>query len=195
MRIRGEVFSGALRGSPLIEKYYPRLVGLVGFRPFKGTMDVKLERSIDIRPFSSKTVDHLLTNGRKIVTAYLAPVRVRKFSTVYHIMELRTKQKDLVEHARHMSDAAAERFSIKRSDIQEPFYDCWAIQFKNGIYGPDIVELIAPDMLKDKLEIGDSDMVEIEFSEKKRSKSKLPEPKGIIAGSESPPASRGNVSK
>ena len=194
MRVRGEVFSGALRGTPLIEKYYSRLVGLVGFRPFKGTMDVKLERSIDIRPFSSKTMEHVLTNGRKIITAHLAHVRIRKFSAVYQIMELRTKQKEMVEHAKKMEDSA-ERFSIKTShEIDDPFYDCWAIQFMNGIYGKDIVELIAPEMIKEKLELGDNDTVEIEFKEIKEPRAnRLPEPRGIKESSESSPANRGNV--
>ncbi|MBS3051079.1 MAG: hypothetical protein J4400_02935 [Candidatus Aenigmarchaeota archaeon] len=184
MRVRGEVFSGALRGTPLIEKYYPRLVGLVGFRPFRGTMDVKLERSIDIKPFTSKIIGHVLTDGRKVVTAHLAHVRIRKFSTVYKIMELRTKEKEIVEHAQKMGELAEERFSIQSThDIDEPFYECWAIQFKGGIYGTDVVELIAPDMIKEKLELGDNDIIEIEFSEDKTSTDKLPDPEGVKAGS------------
>ena len=156
MRVRGEVFSGALRGTPLIEKYYPRLVGLVGFRPFRGTMDVKLERSIDIKPFTSKIIGHVLTDGRK----------------------------EIVEHAQKMGELAEERFSIQSThDIDEPFYECWAIQFKGGIYGTDVVELIAPDMIKEKLELGDNDIIEIEFSEDKTSTDKLPDPEGVKAGS------------
>lgn len=185
MRVRGEVFSGALRGTPLIEKYYPRLVGLVGFRPFKGTMDIKLERSIDIRPFSSKTIEHILTDGKKVITAYLAPVKIRKFSTIYKIMELRTKEKEIIEHAKKMEDIAEEKFSIQSArDVDEPLYECWAIQFRGGIYGKDVVELIAPDMIKEKLELGDNDVIEINFIEnKKPANDRLPDPKGIKAGS------------
>ncbi len=166
MRVRGEVFSGALRGTPLIEKFYPRLIGLIGFRPFKGTMDVKMERSVDIRPFSTKTIDHILTNGRRVVTGYLAPIRVRKLSKLYSIMEVRTKEKEILEKVEKMKQTAEEKFSIKSTiDVDEVFYDCWAMQLKKGIYKNDVIEIIAKDMLKEKLGLEDGDGIEIEFSE------------------------------
>ena len=184
MRVRGEVFSGALRGTPLIEKYYPRLVGLIGFRPFKGTMDVKLERSVDIRPFSSETIDHVLMNGKKKVNAYLASVKIRKFSKLYSLMEIRTQEEEIVKNVQKLKNIAEEKFSLKStSDIGEVFHACWAIQFKNGIYGNDIVELVSDCMLKEKLGLDDGDSIEIEFIEAKKIqyKNKLPEPEGVKA--------------
>jgi len=74
MMIRGSVFSGVMRGRSLIDIYFHRLVGLLGFEPFKGTMDVKLERSIDIRKYATKRIDHRLLSGDLVVEAYLAPV-------------------------------------------------------------------------------------------------------------------------
>lgn len=177
MRVRGEVFSGAARGTPLIEKYYPRLIGLIGFRPFKGTLDVRLERSIDIRPFSSKTIDHVLMDGRKKVNAYLARVKIRKFSKLYSLMEVRTKEKEIIDNVQKMENVAEEKFSIKSSEVKEAFHECWAIQFKNGIYGNDIVEIICDCMLKEKLGLSDGDIVEVEFKEKdpgKKNKRSLP---------------------
>ena len=166
MRVRGEVFSGALRGTPLIEKYYPRLVGLVGFRPFRGTMDVKLERNVDIRPFSPKTIEHILMDGRKKINAYLAPVKLRKIPTVYGIMEIRTEQEEIIKNAKYMENAAEEKLGVKNmADIDETFCECWAIQFKNGIYGNDIIEIIASGMIKEILGLGDGDSIEVEFTE------------------------------
>lgn len=168
MRVRGEVFSGVLRGTPLIEKYYPRLVGLLGFHPFKGTMDVKLERNLDIGPFSTKTLEHILLDGKRKINAYLAPVKIRKFATVYKLMEIRAKEKEIIENLEKLENTAEEKFAIKPAqDIDEVFYDCWAIRFKNGIYGNDILELVAKDSLKEKLGIDDGDQLEIEFVETK----------------------------
>ncbi len=167
MKVRGDVFSGVLRGTPLIEKYYPRLIGLLGFRPYRGTMDVKLERSVDIRPFAIKTIEHILQDGRKKVDAFLAPVKIRKMSVVYKIMELRDREKELVEDLKKLEKIAEEKFAIKKSqnEINEPSHDCWAAQFKNGIYQNDVVELVSKDMIKEKLSIEDGDKIEIEFSE------------------------------
>ncbi len=74
MRISGVVFSGVLRGQPLIDMYYYRLVGIIGFEPFKGTMDVKLERRINIKMYATKTIEHVLMDGSKMINAYLMPV-------------------------------------------------------------------------------------------------------------------------
>jgi CTP-dependent riboflavin kinase len=74
MRIKGHVFSGVMRGQPLIELYFHRIVGLIGFEPYKGTMDVELDKSIDIKMFASRTLEHVLMDGTKKIYAYLAPV-------------------------------------------------------------------------------------------------------------------------
>ncbi len=76
MRVNGVVFSGALRGRPLISIYYFRLVGLLGFEPFKGTLDVKLNRSINITLYATKAIDHVLPDGSRMVNAQLAPANI-----------------------------------------------------------------------------------------------------------------------
>ena len=76
MRISGVVFSGVLRGQSLIDIYYYRLVGIVGFEPFAGTLDVKLERRIDMKQCATKTVEHILMDGSKVINAYLMPVEI-----------------------------------------------------------------------------------------------------------------------
>ncbi len=73
MRFKGRVVPGAMRGGVLIEKFYYRIKALLGFEPYKGTMDIKLEKQIEIEDFASKTVDHILLDGRRMVEVYLAP--------------------------------------------------------------------------------------------------------------------------
>ena len=74
--LKGEVFTGVLRGKPLIEKYHPRLIGILGFEPFKGTLDIKLEKKFDIKPYSEKRLEHVLQSGHKMVYAYFAKVKM-----------------------------------------------------------------------------------------------------------------------
>lgn len=163
MKVRGEVFSGVLRGTPLIEKYYPRLISLLGFKPFRGTMDVRLERNVDVRPFASKSMEHVLMDGTKKVDAYIAPVRIRKLAVIYTLMQVRDKQEEIVGRARKMEKAAEEKLSLESEEIEEPTFICWAMQFRNGIYGHDIIELISEDSIKEKLSLDDGDRVEVEF--------------------------------
>lgn len=178
MNVRGEVFSGTLRGTPLVEKYYPRLVGLLKFKPYKGTMDVKLERNVDVRGFATKSIEHVLTDGKKKVDAYIAPVRIRKLTVVYKLMQVRESEKQILQNLKKLEKAAEEKLSLETEEIEEPTFICWAMQFKNGIYGSDILELISEDSIKEKLSIEDGDKIEIEFlSEEKNKKSKhLPVP-------------------
>ncbi|MFA4820499.1 MAG: DUF120 domain-containing protein [Candidatus Aenigmatarchaeota archaeon] len=177
MKMRGEVFSGVLRGAPLIEKYYPRLVGLVGFKPFKGTMDVKLDRSMDIRPFATKTMDHVLIDGRRKITAYLVPVKIKKIYLVYSLIDIHDEERRIIENVEALRKNAKAKLSMNDlSEIEEPLYECWAVQFENGLYGKDTVELIAPDMIKEKLDLDDGDKIEIIFIEttvKKKVRPKL----------------------
>lgn len=175
MKVRGEVFSGVLRGAPLIEKYYARLVGLIGFKPFKGTLDVKTDRNIDIRPFATKKMEHVLTDGRKKITAYLAPVKIKKVYLVYSLIDIHDEERRILEKVETLRKNAKAKLSMDDlSEIEEPLYECWAIQFENGLYEKNAVELIAPDMIKEKLDIADGDKIEIIFVEtavpKKRSK-------------------------
>lgn len=178
MKVRGEVFSGVLRGMPLIEKYYSRLVGLINFSPYKGTVNIKLERSIDIRPFSTKVIDQVLQDGRKKTDAYLAPVRIRKISIVYKIMDVRDKEEEIISKLEKMKNNAHEKLSVETSPhIDEPSkFQCWAIQFKGGIYDNGTIELISKEILREKFNLEDGDTIEIEFigGEKKKTRFEMP---------------------
>lgn len=76
MKIHGT--AGYEGGSGIIKKYYPRLVGLLGFRPVPGTLNVRLERDLDLRHHATKAIDHVLQDGRRHVDAYLAPVKIKR---------------------------------------------------------------------------------------------------------------------
>ena len=74
MKIDGTIISGVLRGSMFVEIVHPRLVGLLGFQPFKGTLNVKLARPVDIRFYATKTIEHKIMDGTRHIDAYLAPI-------------------------------------------------------------------------------------------------------------------------
>ena len=76
MKIKGNVTVGPMRGKQLIEKFFFRLSGIIGYEPFKGTLDVRLENKIDIKLYATKTIDHILLDGAKKIDAYLAPIIV-----------------------------------------------------------------------------------------------------------------------
>jgi len=172
MKVRGEIFSGVVRGTPLVEKYFPRLIGLLGFKPFVGTMDAKMERPVDISAFSTRTIDHVLQDGRKKVNAYLAPVRIRKSTKSYQLMDIRSREEQILEKVRGLRKNAKEKISVETSGVEESCYECWAVQFTEQPYGKDIVEFLSEDMIKQKFNIRDGDIIEIEFTEPARKKAK-----------------------
>lgn len=127
-------------------------------------MDVKLERNVDIRGFATKTMEHVLQDGKRKIDAYIAPVRIRKLTVVYNLMQVREKEEEIFQNLKNLENAAEEKLSIiPEEEIEEPTYICWAMQFKNGIYGNDILELISEDSIKEKLGVEDGDKIEIEF--------------------------------
>lgn len=162
MKVRGEVFSGVLRGMPLIEKYYPRLVGLLGFSPYKGTVNIKLEKPVDIMSFATKTIEHILTDGKKVINAYMAPVGITKITVVYKIIDVREREQEIIDKLNELKKGMHE----KPADIKNPSrHECWAIQFKGGLYDNSVLELISKDIIKEQLNMDDGDKIEIEFSE------------------------------
>ncbi|MBI4162881.1 MAG: DUF120 domain-containing protein [Candidatus Aenigmarchaeota archaeon] len=74
MIVSGKVTTGVLRGKPLIEQIYFRLVGILGFTPFKGTMDVQMDKELNIEGYSTKSVEHKFIDGTLHRDCWLAPV-------------------------------------------------------------------------------------------------------------------------
>lgn len=73
MIIKGQIAHGVLRGEALIERYYHRLRNVLGFAPFKGTLNIQLEKPIDVKDYELKRLDHVLMSGRTWVDVRLAP--------------------------------------------------------------------------------------------------------------------------
>lgn len=118
MKLRGKIFSGVLRGISLIDYYYHRIVGLVGFQPFKGTMNVRLEKEVDIELYYTKEMSHILVDGTKKVDALLAPVTLTISGQEHQCWALRDMSgvygKDVIEVVSR--DNIKSRFSVKDGD-------------------------------------------------------------------------------
>ena len=166
MKLRGIVFSGSTRGTPLIEKYHSRLIGIIGIRVFLGTLNVKMERNTDIRTYARKSLEHILPGGRKKnIDGYIAEVKIRKVPVAYDIMALRDAEKESIKKLEELKKTAKDRMINVSDNTISPGYECWAIQF-SGIE-MNVIEIVAKDVLREKLDLHDGDTLEIEFFEKK----------------------------
>jgi CTP-dependent riboflavin kinase len=167
MKMRGTVFSGASRGEPLIEKYYARLVGLLGTKLFLGTLNVRMEKAFDIRPYARKTLEHVLPGGKKkMINAYIAEVKVRKVPRAYAIIDMRDGTEESIKRLEELRKTAKDA-NINVSDNKiDQGNNCWAIQFTGDIADKDVVEVVCKEKLRDELNLHDGDMVEVEFFEK-----------------------------
>lgn len=76
MLAKATVSPGVLRGGQLISKYMHRLKGMLGFQPFPGTMNLKIDRKLDFRVYATKPLEHILLDGTRHIEAYLAPARL-----------------------------------------------------------------------------------------------------------------------
>ena len=74
VKIQGKVFTGVMRGSGIVDYHFNRLVGLLGFEPFKGTLNIKLEKAIDLSLYVTKAIEHILLDGTKKIDVLLAPI-------------------------------------------------------------------------------------------------------------------------
>jgi riboflavin kinase len=75
-RFKGKLTFGMLRGGQLIKKFQHRLTGILGYEPFPGTLDIKLEKPININNYETKRIEHILMDGSSHVDAKLAPIRL-----------------------------------------------------------------------------------------------------------------------
>ncbi|MDI6721348.1 MAG: DUF120 domain-containing protein [Candidatus Aenigmarchaeota archaeon] len=132
MILRGKIVHGPMRGEGLVEHFYYRIIHTLGFEPYKGTLDVKIDKHIDLEPYATKVLDHILLDGTRMIDAYLCPVTIRK-------------------------DGKEEK--------------AWAMQKHKDVHSRGILEILSKDRLKDKLELKEGDMVEIDFPHEKTKKS------------------------
>lgn len=76
IRLKGNVVHGVIRGKELIERFSDRLHGLIGFKPFSGTLNVKVDHPVSIEDFETMRIQHVLSSGVVWIDARLAPVRL-----------------------------------------------------------------------------------------------------------------------
>ena len=77
MIITGKIFHGLHRGEPWIDHYFYRIVGLLNIKPFKGTLNIKLDKEVDISDYMTKVLEHVDASGRHIIEARFCPAKLR----------------------------------------------------------------------------------------------------------------------
>ena len=92
----GTVSRGVARGKELVERLSDRLEGILGFKPFPGTFDVRLEKPIDFELFETKRVEHVLLDGSLWIDARIAPVKLKIKGDVLDVWTIK-EEKGLVE--------------------------------------------------------------------------------------------------
>jgi len=141
MKVKGHVMRGISRGADLVSVYYPRLIHLMKCKPHKGTLDVKMEKAIDTRPYATLFVDRILMNGDRVINLYIIPVNMR------------FKKKS--------EDSSKEEFIEIR---------CWIIRQERSVHRDDVAEIVCDQNLKKKYGLDDGDEIELEFLSKKNVK-------------------------
>jgi len=186
--LHGKVVFGLKRGRGVVEKYHARLIGIVGFRPFKGTLGVKLERNVDIKAHAIKTISHKINDGSTLIDAYLAPVRLHSKTekrilkgielegdetvTTYtwkkrDAFSLRKKGKFVTwglietEQERQIINELLGIDKVKEKKPITSVVDCWVIQIVTGAQEKNIINVIAPQKLTESLGLDDGSPVDI----------------------------------
>ena len=130
VQIKGRVFVGVMRGWGMISHFFDRLKGILGFVPFKGTLNIKLEREIDIHQYATKSIDHILIDGTRHLDALIAPVILTVGSEEYVCWAMRDMSermsgiytKDIVEIV--AKENLSEKFGLKNDDeVIVTFFD------------------------------------------------------------------------
>ena len=143
MKIKGNLFTGTSRGQPLVEIYFFRLVNILGFEPFKGTMDIKMERPVDVKLYATKRVESTLLDGSLKVDAYLAPVIFSAKGQDYECWAIRQPKPIYGEDTLEIiaKDNLREKFSLNDGDeVEITFFE--QVKKKRNIPGLGIVKKI-----------------------------------------------------
>jgi CTP-dependent riboflavin kinase len=74
--VSGKIAPGVGRGKELIGKFYDRLRGVLMIDIYKGTLNVELEKPVNIKKYETKRMDHVLMDGKPFVEMRMAPVRL-----------------------------------------------------------------------------------------------------------------------
>lgn len=121
MLAKATVVSGVLRGEELIPKYAARMKGIIGFEPFPGTLNLRLERTLDFKAYATKTLEHKLVSGHRHVEAYLAPAQLHVAGQKYDCWAFRQEKNvhkgDIVEIL--AGENLRRKFGLKDNDHVE----------------------------------------------------------------------------
>jgi len=74
--LAGKIARGVIRGHDLIERLSDRLHGVLGFMPYHGTVNVRIEQPINIEDFETKRIEHILLDGSVWIDARMAPIKL-----------------------------------------------------------------------------------------------------------------------
>jgi len=74
---KGIISHGVVRGKELVDRFSDRLHGEIGFVPYPGTLNVKIEKRIDIRNFETHRIDHILLDGSVWVDLRIAQCKLK----------------------------------------------------------------------------------------------------------------------
>ncbi len=158
MKIKGTVISGPMRGAPLVHHHFPRLIGLLGFRPYEGTLDVRLEGKLDIKLLPHKNLEYRMQDGFVHVDACVARIKIRKVTKAEPALRMREQQKETLQTL----DEIIESVGLEKT-VTEPGYECYAVQFQGDQKDEGVIEIIGKDFIKKKLDLEDGDKITIEF--------------------------------
>ncbi len=114
----GTVSRGVARGKELVERFSYRLQGIIGFKPFSGTLDVKLEQPIDFELYETKRLEHVLLDGSLWIDARLAPVKLRIKGEAIEVWAIKEErglvEEDMLEIIAPFS--IKEKYGLKEDD-------------------------------------------------------------------------------
>ena len=120
LKLKGRIEAGVARGAPLVQAYFFRLIGILGYEPFKGTLNVKLERPVEIKEYSTKEISHVLMDGTTQVYAYLAPIIFTYKGQNYECWEISEPEHTKgIEIEIIAKDNLHERFGLKDGEEVE----------------------------------------------------------------------------
>ena len=143
MKIKGKVFTGTLRGQSLVDIYFFRLVNVLGFEPFKGTMDIKMEEAVDVKLYATKKIETVLLDGSSRIDAYLAPIILSVGDQDYECWAIRQLKPIHGEDSLEIiaKDNLREKFSLNDGDeVEITFFE--QVKKKKNIPGLGIVKKI-----------------------------------------------------
>lgn len=155
VRFPGELVSGAMRGADLVNRFADRLVSVIGYRPYPGTIDVKTTQIIDIELYETKRISHVLMDGSEWIDLRLAPVKL----IVKRVPKPEAKAETSGSDSKDVTSSAVSAPAAYDTTI----IDCWLVREERGLHYPDVLELLAKEQIMKPHDLKLGDKVEVEL--------------------------------